>query len=112
MTNNLLTLLCLVEGKSNPIPVEIDPAKSIGQLKKAIKTEKAVSFGDVDADMLTLWQVEIPLAPLPDRKPIVLNEVDAANELKDPTDDVSDAFKEQPPKKTISVIIQRPGNAA
>ncbi|GJJ76488.1 hypothetical protein EMPS_08847 [Entomortierella parvispora] len=74
MPNNPLTLLCLVEGESNPIPVEIDPAKS-------------------------------------DRKPIVLNEVDSAIELNDPTDDVSDAFKEQPPKKTISIIVQRPAPA-
>ncbi|KAF8924589.1 hypothetical protein BGZ58_001634 [Dissophora ornata] len=57
--------------------------------------------------MLTLWRVEVPLAPLKDRKPIVLNEVDSVTEL-DPTDDVSDAFKEQPPKKTINIIVQRP----
>ncbi|KAF9092105.1 hypothetical protein BGX27_001895 [Mortierella sp. AM989] len=53
----------------------------------------------------------MPLAPLDERKPIVLNEADPAIELKDPTDDVSVVFQEQPPKKTISIIVQRPAHA-
>jgi hypothetical protein len=42
----------------------------------------------------------MPLPQLEERNPIVLNEADPAIELKDPTDDISDVFKGQPPKKT------------
>ncbi|KAF8909058.1 hypothetical protein BGZ58_006036, partial [Dissophora ornata] len=107
MTNNLLTLFCLVEGESTPFPVKIESSESIGELKKAIKTEIPDTLNGIDAKDLTLWRVEVPLAPLQDRKPIVLNEVDSATEL-DPTDDLADVFEVQPPKKRIHVIVQRP----
>ncbi|KAI1289129.1 hypothetical protein EDD11_009385 [Mortierella claussenii] len=108
MTSNLYTLLCLVEGEANPISVDIDSSKPIDHLKAAIKDKKKPRFDDVAADELTLWYVVIPLAQKENRKPIVLNEVDSATELDDPTDDISVAIKEQPPKKTVSIIIQRP----
>ncbi|KAF9321339.1 hypothetical protein BG003_002520 [Podila horticola] len=62
MTNNLLTLFCPAVGESTPFPVEIEPTKTIGGLKKAIKDEKDIAFADVDADELTLWRVSILLA--------------------------------------------------
>ena len=107
MTNHLLTLFCLVDGESSPFPVEIESAKTIGVLKDAIKTALAPQFDDVAAKDITLWHVSIPLAPLNQRKPIVLNEFDSATEL-DPTDDVSDVFEAPLPKKTVHIIIRRP----
>ncbi|KAI8596405.1 hypothetical protein EDD21DRAFT_419705 [Dissophora ornata] len=107
MTDNQYTLLCLVDGEATPFPVEIESIKTIGQLKKAIKDDNAIAFADVDAKVLTLWRVSIPVAPLNERKSIVLNEFDSAEEL-DPTDDISDVFHEKPPKKTIHIIVQRP----
>jgi len=107
MTDNLVTLLCLVDGESTPFPAEIESTKTIGQLKDVIKVKKTNEFSDVDADKLTLWKVSIPLVPLHERKPIVLTEHKSATEL-DPTDDISDVFKETPPKKTIHIIVQRP----
>ncbi|KAF9307624.1 hypothetical protein BG003_000453, partial [Podila horticola] len=107
MTDHHLTLFCLVDGESTPFPVEIEPTKTIGGLKKAIKDEKAIAFADVDADMLTLWRVSIPVVPKKERKEISLADVPSNEEL-DETDDVSDVFKETPPKKTIHIIVQRP----
>ncbi|KAI8597586.1 hypothetical protein EDD21DRAFT_385091 [Dissophora ornata] len=107
ITNNVLTLFCVVDSESTPFSVDIDPSKTVDHLKVAIKDKKTNDFGDVDADKLTLWQVSIPLAPLNERKPIILNEFDFAIKL-DPTADVSDVFKETPPKKSIQVIVQRP----
>jgi len=108
MTNNLLTLFCLVEGESSPFSVDFEPSKTVDLLKVAIKTALSPQFDAVTAKDITLWHVAIPLAPLQDRKPIVSKEGDSATKL-DPTEDVSDTFKEQPPKKTINIIVQRPG---
>jgi hypothetical protein len=93
-----LTLLCLVDGEATPFPVEIDPAKSFGELKAAIKTELSPQFDDVTSKNLTLWRVAISVVPKKDRKEILLANVPSKEEL-DETDDVSDKFKEQPPKK-------------
>ncbi|KAG0195067.1 hypothetical protein BGX28_002366, partial [Mortierella sp. GBA30] len=107
MTDNLVTLFCLVDGESTPFPVEIESTKTIGQLKDAIKAKKAPRFDDVAADELTLWRVTLPLVPLKDRKPIILSKVESATEL-DPGNDISDEFEEKLPKKTIHLIVQRP----
>ncbi|KAG0079366.1 hypothetical protein BGZ93_003198, partial [Podila epicladia] len=58
--------------------------------------------------MLTLFHVSIPLAPLNERRPIVLSEIKSAAELG-PTDDLSDVFADELlGKKTIHIIVQRP----
>ncbi|KAF9319579.1 hypothetical protein BG006_002966, partial [Podila minutissima] len=109
MTDNHRTLFCLVDGEtpSSAFPVEIELTKTIGDLKKLIKTEKTNSFHDVDANELTLWRVSVPIVAANKHKPFILTEIDSATEL-DPTDDISDIFEETPPKKTIHVIVQRP----
>ncbi|KAF9328712.1 hypothetical protein BG006_008144 [Podila minutissima] len=107
MTDNNLTFFCVIDGESTPFPVEIEPTKTIGELKKTIKDDNAVAFADVDAKMLTLWGVSIPVAPKKERKDISLAGIPSKEEL-DETDDVSDVFKETPPKKTIHIIVQRP----
>ncbi|KAG0067058.1 hypothetical protein BGZ92_005192 [Podila epicladia] len=107
MTDNSMCLLCIVNGDATPFSVDIDESKTVDHLKKAIKLQKAVAFADVDADMLTLWRVSIPLAPLNERRPIVLSEIKSAAEL-DPTDDLSDVFAGELPRKTIHIIVQRP----
>ncbi|KAG0195900.1 hypothetical protein BGX28_000398 [Mortierella sp. GBA30] len=107
MTDNRVTLLCIENGEATPFSVEVDRDEIVDELKKAIKTELAPLFKDVTTKDLKLWHVSIPLAPLHERKPITLNKFDSAKEL-DPTDDISDVFKETPPKKTIHIIIQRP----
>ncbi|KAF9275585.1 hypothetical protein BGZ74_003968, partial [Mortierella antarctica] len=107
MTDNHMNFFCLVDGESTPFPVEIESTKTIGDLKDAIKAKKTNEFSDIDADMLTLWKVSIPVVPKKDRKEISLADVPSKEEL-DETDDVSDVFKETPPKKTIHIIVQRP----
>ncbi|KAG0271769.1 hypothetical protein BGZ96_005631, partial [Linnemannia gamsii] len=107
MTDNRLNFLCLVNGESTSFPVEIEPTKTIGDLKDAIKAKKTNDFSDVDADKLTLWRVSIPLVPKKDRKDISLGDIPSKEEL-DETDDLSDVFRDKPPKKTIHIIVQRP----
>ncbi|KAG0042488.1 hypothetical protein BGZ89_006885, partial [Linnemannia elongata] len=110
MSDNQLTLFCLVDGEatSNAFSVEIEPTKTVDALKNAIKTKKAPEFDNIAADKLTLWCVPIPVVPANKHKSIVLDDfLEAATEL-DPTDDVADVFSEKPPKKTIHIIVQRP----
>ncbi|KAF9295152.1 hypothetical protein BGZ74_010947 [Mortierella antarctica] len=103
MTDNKLTFFCVIDGESTPFPVEIEPTKTIGELKKTIKDDNAVAFVDVDAKMLTLWGVSIPVAPKKERKDISLAGITSKEEL-DETDDVSDVFKETPPRKQFTSL--------
>ncbi|KAF9277785.1 hypothetical protein BGZ74_003258 [Mortierella antarctica] len=104
MTNNIITLFCLVEGEttSNAFSVKISSDNTVHDLKKLIKTEKIPEFDDVAPDKLTLWRVvipstdSIPLELIPEKKRLL------------PTDDISDVFADQPPKKTINIIVERP----
>ncbi|KAF9899215.1 hypothetical protein EC991_009285 [Linnemannia zychae] len=107
MTDNRLNFLCLVDDESTSFPVEIEPTKTIGDLKDAIKAKKINDFSDVDADELTLWRVSIPLVAKKDRKDISLSDVPLKEEL-DETDDHSDVFPVKLPEKTIHIIVQRP----
>ncbi|KAG9065460.1 hypothetical protein KI688_002787 [Linnemannia hyalina] len=66
MTDNLLTLFCLVNGDSVAFSVDIDASKTVDHLKDAIKTKIPDTFKGVDAKDLTLWRVSIPLVPKKD----------------------------------------------
>ncbi|KAG0365754.1 hypothetical protein BGX24_003978 [Mortierella sp. AD032] len=107
MTDNLLTLFCLVDGDSVPFSVDIDASKTVDHLKNLLKTALTPQFDDLPAKDLTLWRVSIPLAPKKDRKDISLGDVPLKEEL-DETDDLSDVFPDKLPKKTIHIIVQRP----
>jgi uncharacterized protein YfeS len=73
-TNDLLTLFCLVDGESSPFSVDVERTKTVDKLKEAIKDKKAIAFADVDAEMLTLWRVSIPISEDDDHElPILLN---------------------------------------
>ncbi|KAF9415354.1 hypothetical protein BGZ94_000118 [Podila epigama] len=113
--NNPLTLFCLVDGESTPFPVEIESTKTIGDLKDAIKDKKAPRFDDVAADELTLWRVSIPDADddeNDEESPVLLDSIPSKDKKKlKATHDLSDVFKETPPKKTIHIIVQRPAPA-
>ncbi|KAG0047408.1 hypothetical protein BGZ89_004943, partial [Linnemannia elongata] len=111
MTDNPLTLFCLVDGEStsSAFPVKISPEDSIGDLKELIKTKIPDTFNGVDAKDLTLWRVSILITRDNSEIPILFNNI--AKEEKEklhPADDLSDIFDEKPPKKTIHIIVQRP----
>ncbi|KAF9898821.1 hypothetical protein EC991_010310 [Linnemannia zychae] len=109
MDNNPLTLFCLVDGEATTkaFPVEIAPAKTIGDLKKLIKDAKPNAFEHIDANDLVLWRIDHPVIAASKHNPILLSAINSPTEL-DPTDDISDVFPEAPRKKTIHIIVQRP----
>jgi hypothetical protein len=116
MTDNFLTLFCIVDGESTSFPAVIDPTKTVGELKDEIKTKKAPEFDDIAADKLSLWKVEIPDDDDDEEIPILLNAVSTKDKKKlKASRELKKFFTEPPPKETIHIIVQRPppapGNA-
>ncbi|KAG0038792.1 hypothetical protein BGZ83_002997, partial [Gryganskiella cystojenkinii] len=107
MTDNLVTLFCLVDGDSNPFSVDVNRTKTVDMLKDSIKAKIPDTFHGADAKDFILWRVSIPVSPKKDRNGISLANVHSKEE-PDETDDVSEVFQETPPKKTIHVIVTRP----
>jgi hypothetical protein len=89
------------------LPVNIAPTQTVGEFKDLVKTEKAVKFNDIDADKLTLWHVDIPVVAADRHNAVLLDTTDSKEELL-PTSDLSEVFGDNPPKKTIHIIVQRP----
>ena len=52
------TLFCQLGDDPNgsPFPVETDPNRTVGELKKLIKNENPNNLRDVDAHELVLWK--------------------------------------------------------
>ncbi|KAF9312447.1 hypothetical protein BG003_006268 [Podila horticola] len=109
MTDNRLSLFCLVDGEatSNAFSIKIPSNDTIDDLKDLIKAKIPDTFNGVDAKDLTLWHVSLPVIPANKHKPIAASEIEFKTEL-DPTDDLNDVFEETPPRKTIHIIVQRP----
>ncbi|KAF9951961.1 hypothetical protein BGZ70_000791 [Mortierella alpina] len=111
MTDNLLTLFCLVDGEatSNAFPVSASTTTTVGELKDLIKAKKAIDFQDVDADKLTLSRVNIPIIDDDDETPIALDHVNKSDKKKlGPATRLSKVFPEELPEETVHIIIQRP----
>ncbi|KFH68113.1 hypothetical protein MVEG_06843 [Podila verticillata NRRL 6337] len=105
MTDNLLCLLCVVDGESTSFSVEIDRTKTVDHLKKAIKAEKSPRFDDIAADELTLWRVSIPDDQLDSAITIVA--LDDKTALSNPRTRLSKNFPESPEDNTY-ILVQRP----
>ncbi|KAF9113277.1 hypothetical protein BGW39_003817, partial [Mortierella sp. 14UC] len=111
MTDNLLTLNCLVDGlpTSRAFSIKISFADTVGDLKKLIKLEQTPAFDDITVDQLNLWCVSIPDDDDEDEIPIVLDNVNNKDKKKlRATRGLLEVFPDKPPKNTIHVIVQRP----
>ncbi|KAF9310054.1 hypothetical protein BG003_008980 [Podila horticola] len=112
MTDDIITLFCLVDGEptANAFPVDIVPTKTISVLKDLIKTKKTPRFDDVAADELTLWRVSIPDGDDDDDDlPILLDSIPGKDRKKlKATRELSDVFNEKPARRMIHIIVQRP----
>jgi hypothetical protein len=109
-TMDTLTLFCLVdkEPSSSAFPVSIATAKTIGELKDAIKAKKSPEFNDIAADKLTLWKVSIPSTEDEDESPIILGAQSDRNKLVHPTSKIAKYFQDGADGEHIHIIIQRP----
>ncbi|KAG0315368.1 hypothetical protein BG000_005218, partial [Podila horticola] len=109
MTDNHLSLFCLVDGEPtfNAFPVQIESNKTIGDLKKIIRAEKTIAFSDIDADQLTLWRVSVVITDDDEELPILLKSLNEKKKLG-PATRISKVFAEELPEETIHIIVQRP----
>ena len=91
----MFTIFCLVHGEpaTNAFPIEIDENKTVGTLKKLIKSEKENDFHDIDANKLRLWSISISINDTSVLEELVLknNKDNGVHELL-PTDDIADVF--------------------
>ncbi|KAG0333971.1 hypothetical protein BG000_008756, partial [Podila horticola] len=110
MTNNILTLFCLVDGEatSNAFSVEIDPRKTVDGLKKLIKTEKAPRFDDVAADELILWRATIPITDDDDEIAILVKNIASNKKKLGPATRLAKVFPEELQEETVHIVVQRP----
>ncbi|KAF9336882.1 hypothetical protein BG006_006990 [Podila minutissima] len=106
MTDNHLTLFCLVDGEatSRAFSVDIDRTKSVGHLKKLVKSEKP-RFDDIVADELSLWRISV--SDDNQGSAVMIDALDDKTELNNPRTRLSELFPESPDDNTY-IIVQRP----
>ncbi|KAF9430400.1 hypothetical protein BGZ94_007051 [Podila epigama] len=105
MTDNRLTLFCLVDGEttSNAFSVEIDPIKSVEHLKNLIKAKKAPRFDDAISVFAIFNEVQL--------SPDILRQLQALFQEINP---IAQSFKNilqreggLPPRELSSVPTER-----
>ncbi|KAF9139415.1 hypothetical protein BGX30_007983 [Mortierella sp. GBA39] len=110
LTDNRLTLFCLVDGEvtDNAFPVPTSSTTTVGELKDLIKTKIPDTFNGVDAKDLTLWRVFIP--DNNQNSAITLDALDDKTQLNNPRTRLSKPFPESPDNNTY-ILVQRPAPA-
>ncbi|KAI1312289.1 hypothetical protein EDD11_002979 [Mortierella claussenii] len=90
MTDNPLTLFCLVEGEtsSRAFSVKIPLSSTVDDLKDLIKAKIPDTFNGVDAKDLTVWRVSHRVIAANKHQPVLLSGIDSVTELAS-TDDIS-----------------------
>lgn len=113
MTDNHLTLFCLVDGEATQFSMDINSTKTVNHLKDAIKAKNSPRFDDIAADELTLRRVSLQLTDGDDQHPILLSALDEKKKLGQVTR-LSKVFTNEMAEETIHIIVQRPppGNFA
>ncbi|KAF9319144.1 hypothetical protein BG006_003044, partial [Podila minutissima] len=106
MTDNHMSLFCLVNGESTSsiFPVKLSLDDSIGDLKDLIKTKKSPRFDDVTTNELTIWHVSIPITE-DCEIPILLNNVTSDKKKLGPATRLSKVFFKELPEETVHVIL-------
>ncbi|KAG9312767.1 hypothetical protein JVU11DRAFT_7204 [Chiua virens] len=103
-----LVLNCWVRGHDigHVFPVKIPSTETVASLKKAIKSEKPVDFGAVDAEKLDLCKISLPYD---NHLSQALKELASdRTTLLTPMAVLSGIFGEAPPPKHVHVIIEPP----
>ncbi|KAG0199630.1 hypothetical protein BGX28_007110 [Mortierella sp. GBA30] len=110
MTDNHLTLFCLVDGQpsSRAFEIEVTATRTVAHLKDLIKTKQTPAFDDITADQLTLWHVSVTIKEDDDETPILLANLPTKKKLR-ATSKLFVVFAADLPEDTIHVIVQRPG---
>jgi Crinkler effector protein N-terminal domain len=105
----IITLFCLVHGDlvEHVFKIRIDKDSDVADLKNEIKKQKENEFRDIDADKLTLWQVDISYDDEDAIKQLVLKETVGIKKML-PASEIGEYFENTPTKKRIHVVIECP----
>jgi hypothetical protein len=95
-----LKLFVYIIGLGSLFPVNIERSETVGDLKIVILKEKPNGLKDVDADRLILFKVE-----LRDAKNLEQLAHDATKEELDVPSTLSEVFPQNPPAKTVSILV-------
>ena len=100
-----VTLFCLVRGDTtnHAFSVKIDRSGTVDELKELIKAKDPDSFGNVNAKLLSVWKVSLPIDTITPSLFAVLGQ-----ELL-PTEEIGELYPENPPKKAVHIIVDAPG---
>ncbi|KAF8351954.1 hypothetical protein F5887DRAFT_861470, partial [Amanita rubescens] len=115
-SDNKLTLFCWVPNVSNnPFAVGIRKSKTVGHLKDAIKKEKELTFGAIDADTLQHWKLSPPIPSaeigmkLRDvQSPQRVPSCDKLNVFDELSEHFSSPPPPPPPGKHLHIIVEAP----
>jgi hypothetical protein len=104
----LLQLNCLVLGepRSRIFSVEIVQAKTVADLKDAVKEKKRPTFDHLPADALVLWKISTPIDESLQESLGKLDFVDRNSLL--PEEALSEVLLGTLPQKNLHIIIGRP----
>ncbi|RUS14548.1 hypothetical protein BC937DRAFT_93651 [Endogone sp. FLAS-F59071] len=113
-----LTLICFVIGEDpceNSFAVRIDKNFRTSDLKKKIKEEKPITYAHIEANLIQLWKVNIPL-DLTDFQRALLRKFSDCDDLISvgrgtklyAVQKLSDAFPDELPDMCIHVIAKQP----
>ena len=104
----MFNLFCYVRGDDykHTFEVKIGNEESVAALKKAIKEEKTQTFGNIDADSLTLWKAPVRFNRNLKESVEALNLVD--DDSLQPPEILSELFPSGLEKKSVHIIVDRP----
>ena len=112
-----IKIFCLGHGEpnENAFPVDISKSKTIGDLKKLIKSEKTPDFDDFSASSLMLWKVDIPASDEKLRRAnahasckTAVEEILGGEKLGNSTWKIKNAFSLELNEENIHVIVECP----
>ncbi|EEY54662.1 Crinkler (CRN) family protein [Phytophthora infestans T30-4] len=116
----MVKLVCAIVGVAgSAFPVDIDASQLVGDLKKAIKAENAMTFtGDAKDLQLFLakkdgaWLKSKDPAVIAMRSGVIPEKVKALLDVEmDPADEIGDLFGDASTKRTIHVLVVVPDGA-
>jgi hypothetical protein len=103
---DIYEIFCIFEGQRTSWSVELAKNQSVAKLKEAIKNKKSTVLANVDADDLTLYQVDI-------HDDLKLVENVERKMLDNPTllpgsMEMAALYPERPPNHSVHILIQLP----
>ncbi|THU85815.1 hypothetical protein K435DRAFT_378695 [Dendrothele bispora CBS 962.96] len=103
-----LKIFCCIAGSDRPFSVDMLSSLTVDDLKEAIKQKRPNDLKSIDSATLDLFEVSFKSGPSLAKQ--VKDEVKFEKPLK-PTRKLSKIFPNEPPEKTIHIVVRLPDDA-